>query len=110
MLNFMAISGTVFWVLISILVILIILLSIVSITSYIVTRVTENKEPELRNKIGSSINNTAYWLHGDDFKNIYPYILLKIVANEIKSYGKLQITVSLRDEMLKQSKKYMEGV
>jgi len=56
--------------------------------------------------IGRAIFSNAYWLGGDEYKDIHPYVLMKYLGEEIRDHGYFTWTIQKRAEVVSRSSLY----
>ena len=71
------------------------------------TKYNEKIEYEARRDIGRSIFSSAYWYSGDEYKDVHPYELMKLMGADIRDTGWLHIE-QIRKETTHQKEKTNE--
>ncbi len=108
MLNFMTVSGYIFWLLSSIGVVA--WLCCVAFEKYKDIKYESSKriEESARRDVGRAIYSSAYWLSGDEYAHIHPYVAMKVIGAHVRDHGWPDMQ-DIRSKLEQKNKEYLDG-
>jgi len=103
---FFMLTGIIFWLI----AVAIIGTWLISLLLEVINHRLSNTEARItkrtQHEVGSEMSKNAYWVSGEAFEDIHPYVLLEYIGDQIKDCGYFVWTMSKRQDILNKSKEY----
>lgn len=103
---FILISGYVFWILLAAIAMLILAASLLDRWEAFKDKQNAAIQIEAARKVGDDIFSSAYWLHGEQYEDIPPYVLMRTLGEHIERTGWLSIERLRNEELPKAVEEY----